>query len=142
MLFRSDERQGKGDEDSRHVGLDTPSTDSSSGWTEDREKSASKTLAAADDWRNQDLSDVATNRTPLLVALAPLPPAESVIPNDASEAVADAMDDSLGIDIQEPAAIEPQSKLWMIFAAAAGAFALLFVRRRPAALPRSGGPVR
>lgn len=89
-------------------------------------------LASTDDWRNQDLTDIAVTRSPLLVA--PAPPEE---PSVAKDLAADVMDDSLGVDVQEPSHVkQPGSKLWLIFAAAAGACAMLFVRRRPAKLVR------
>lgn len=95
-------------------------------------------LASTDDWRNQNLADIAVTRSPLLVA--PAPPEE---PTAAMNLAADVMDDSLGIDVQEPVpAKESSSKLWMIFAAAAGACAMLFVRQRPARVVRSTGPAK
>ncbi|MFO1006441.1 MAG: hypothetical protein U0929_10815 [Planctomycetaceae bacterium] len=99
-------------------------------------------LASADDWRNQDLADIGVTRTPLLVAkdVAPAPPVE---PTAAKNLAADVMDDSLGIDVQEPVpAKESSSKLWMILAAAAGACAMLFIRQRPARVVRTTGPAK
>ena len=90
-------------------------------------------LAIAQNWRDQNLNDVATDRMPLLVA--PLPPQEPLIP----DALGVDVDDTFATDIQEPSPVQPESKLWMILAAAAGAFAMLFVRRRPAAVVRSVG---
>jgi|GEM_PF-2616712 len=99
---------------------------------------ASAPLASAEDWRTQDLSNLGTSRSPLLVA--PAPPAE---PSIEKILATDAIAGTMGIDVQEPPAIkQPESKLWMILAAAGGACAMLFVRRRPAALPRSGGSGR
>ena len=98
-------------------------------WASDRKKVDTGELALANDWRTQDLADVGTSRSPLLVA--PLPPASNIT-NTATEA----MDDSLGIDVQEPTQPPQESKLWMMLAAAAGAFAMLFVRRRPAPVAR------
>lgn len=99
-------------------------------------------LANTDDWRNHELADIGVARTPLIVApvVAPAPPVE---PTAAKNLAADVMDDSLGIDVQEPVpAKESQSKLWMIFAAAAGACATLFVRQRPARVARSTSPAK
>ena len=90
-------------------------------------------LAMAQNWRNQNLNNVATGRMPLLVA--PLPPEEPLTP----VALATDVNDTFATDIQEPAPVQPESKLWMILAAAAGAFAMLFVRRRPAAMVRPMG---
>ena len=95
-------------------------------------------LASTDDWRNQNLADIAVTRSPLLVA--PPPPEE---PSVAKNLAADLMDDSLGIDVQEPVPVkQSQSKLWLVFAAAAGACAMLFVRRRPARVARSAEPAK
>ena len=96
-----------------------------------RQQASSEPLAVAEDWRNQDLNDLATSRMPLLVA--PLPPAEPLVPGTLEMPG----DDSFAMDVQEPSAPQPESRLWMILAAAAGAFAMLFVRRRPAAVVRS-----
>ena len=90
-------------------------------------------LAMAQDWRNQNLNNVATGRMPLLVA--PLPPEAPLNP----VALATDVNDTFATDIQEPTPVQPESKLWMILAAAAGAFAMLFVRRRPAAMVRPMG---
>ena len=99
--------------------------------SESLDQPASEPLAVAQDWRTQDLNNVATNRMPLL--MAPLPPEEELIPETLGEAV----DDSFATEIQEPSTPQSESKLWMILAAAAGAFAMLFVRRRPAAVVRT-----
>ncbi len=99
-------------------------------------------LASADDWRNLDLPDIAVTRSPLLMpsGVAPPPPEE---PSVANTLATDVMDDSLGIDIQEPVPVkQSQSKLWLVFAAAAGACAMLFVRRRPARVARSAEPAK
>ena len=99
-------------------------------------------LASADDWRNLDLPDIAVTRSPLLMpsGVAPPPPEE---PSVANTLATDVMDDSLGIDIQEPVPVkQSQSKLWLVFAAAAGACAMLFVRRRPARVARSTEPAK
>ena len=99
-------------------------------------------LASVDDWRNLDLPDIAVTRSPLLMpsGVAPPPPEE---PSVAKTLATDVMDDSLGIDIQEPVPVkQSQSKLWLVFAAAAGACAMLFVRRRPARVARSTEPAK
>ena len=101
--------------------------------SEEKQPKVPKPLAVAENWRNQNLNDVATDRPPLLVA--PLPPPEPVIQDSPSTDVAD----TFATDIQEPSPSQPESKLWMILAAAAGACAMLFVRRRPAAVVRSAG---
>ena len=98
-------------------------------------QTTSDPLAMAEDWRNQDLNEAASNRLPLL--MAPLPPEEPMIPDTLGTAVA--VDDTFATDIQEPLPPQSDSKLWMILAAAAGAFALLFVRRRPAPVVRTSG---
>lgn len=102
-------------------------------------------LASADDWRNEDLADIGVTRSPLLVAktLSDAAPAPPVEPTAAMNLAADVMDDSLGIDVQEPVpAKESSSKLWMILAAAAGACAMLFIRQRPARVARSTSPAK
>ncbi len=98
---------------------------------EERESSSSEPLAVAQDWRTQNLNDVATSRQPLLVA--PLPPAEPLIPS----ALTDTADDIFAVEIDETSTPPPGSKLWMILAAGAGAFAMLFVRRRPIPVVRA-----
>ncbi len=108
-------------------------------WPQSREKSTSDPLASAEDWRTRDLTEIGTTRSPLRIA--PLPPSDSIIPETLGD-VADAVDDTVAIDIQEPAPLKSESKLWMILAAAGGAFAMLFIRRRPVALPRSSGDVQ
>ncbi len=114
------------------------STDNSSQESLDSHQHVPGSLASADDWRNQDLADIAVSRSPLLVA--PSPPDD---PSVAKDIAADVMDDSLGIDVQEPdPAKQSESKLWMVFAAAAGACAMLFVRRRPATTIRPTGSSR
>ncbi len=103
---------------------------------EDRKPTSSEPLAVAEDWRTQDLNDVATIRQPLLVT--PLPPAEPLIPSVLTETT----DDIFAVEVEEPSTPQSDSKLWMILTAAAGAFAMLFVRRRPAPVVRSSGDVR
>lgn len=102
----------------------------------ERDRETSEPLAMAQDWRTQDLNQVATSRQPLLVA--PLPPAEPLIPS----VLAVPGEDIFAVEVQEPLPNQPESKLWMILAAAAGAFAMLFVRRRPAPVVRSGNDSR
>ncbi len=98
--------------------------------------SESEPLARAENWRTQDLNEVATSQAPLLIA--PFPPEEPVVPTDMSNA----LEDTFATDIQEPTHPPAASKLWMILAAAAGAFGMLFVRRRPVPVYRSGGEGR
>jgi len=98
---------------------------------------AGELQASAEEWRTQDINNFETNRSPLLVA--PLPPEEPAMGPTLPEEV---MDGTLAIDIQEQTQPPQESKLWMMLAAAAGAFAMLFVRRRPAAVVRSGGAGR
>lgn len=100
----------------------------------ERDREASAHLAVAEDWRTQDLNDVATSRQPLLVApVAPLPPQEPLIPS----VLAETGEDIFAVETHEPLPSQPQSKLWMILVAAAGAFAMLFVRRRPVPVVRA-----
>ncbi len=103
---------------------------------EEREPTNPELLAVAADWRTQDLNDVATSRQPLLVA--PLPPDEPLIPS----ALTDTADDIFAVEVEEPLPSPPASRLWMILAAAAGAFAMLFVRRRPVPVVRASGDSR
>jgi hypothetical protein len=109
---------------------------SSQSEAEEREPDQPDSLASVIDWRTQDLTDVATNRAPLLVS--PLPSGEVL----GTEVIEDAAEESVAVDIQEPDQTPQESKLWMILAAAAGAFAMLFVRRRPAPVVRSSGDGR
>ena len=102
----------------------------------DQSNSESEPLASAENWRTQDLNEVATSQAPLRIA--PLPPEEPVVPTDLSIS----LEDTFATDIQEPTQSPAASKLWMILAAAAGAFAMLFVRRRPVPVYRSGGEGR
>ena len=101
-----------------------------------REQSSSEPLAVAEDWRTQDLNHVATSQQPLLVA--PLPPDEPLIPS----VLTDSADEIFAVEVEEPSNPQPASRLWMILAAAAGAFAMLFVRRRPAPVVRASGDFR
>lgn len=64
---------------------------------------------------------------PLLVA--PIPPQETV-----AESLVDLSEEPLAIETDDLTTPAKDSKLWMLLAAAAGAFAMLFVRRRPAAV--------
>ena len=103
---------------------------------QEMEVSESESLAVVDDWRSQSLTDLAVNRQPLLVA--PLPPEKLNL----TDSLVENLDDSFATDIQEPLNTPKESKLWMMLAAAAGAFAMLFVRRRPVPVVRSNGDVR
>jgi hypothetical protein len=67
-----------------------------------------------------------------------LPPEEPLIPS----ALAETADDLFAVEVEEPSPSEPASRLWMILAAAAGAFAMLFVRRRPVPVVRPSGDSR
>lgn len=87
-------------------------------------------IAQGGDLRSQSLSDPATNRAPLLVA--PVPPVAPLAPEPNSSPTVDL----LGIDVEEPPVPAPDHKLWMFLSAAAGAFAMLFVRRRPSVVSR------
>jgi hypothetical protein len=98
--------------------------------SEDNPEGVPEPLAIAQNWRDQSLNNVATDRMPLLVA--PLPPREPLIP----DVLGTEVDDTFATDIREPTPVQPESRLWMILAAAAGAFAMLFVRRRPAPVVR------
>ena len=62
---------------------------------------------------------------PLLVA--PLPPQEPV-----ADSLVEMAEEPLAVETDDLAKPASESKLWMLLAAAAGAFAMLFVRRRPA----------
>ncbi len=95
------------------------------------EELTTEPLAMTDSWRTQDLDAVGPTRLPLLVA--PLPPAE--VPG--TEVLNELAEDTLSTDIHEPSSPTSESKLWLILAAAAGAFAMLFVRRQPAAVVRT-----
>ena len=125
--------------DHEHVPLPFPAktpTRQSAQRFEERESTNPELLAVAADWRTQDLNDVATGRQPLLVA--PLPPEEPLIPSALSQTA----DDLFAVEVEEPATDQPASRLWMILAAAAGAFAMLFVRRRPVPVVRASGDSR
>lgn len=88
-------------------------------------EASSDELALTQDWRSEKLDTAASGRMPLLVA--PLPPQDSGIEPDL-----DLADEPLAVEADDLTKPASESKLWMLLAAAAGAFAMLFVRRRPA----------
>lgn len=85
----------------------------------------SSELAVSQSWRNENLESAGTGRMPLLVA--PLPPQESIV-----APLVETTDETLALEADNTTLPASDSKLWLLLAAAAGAFAMLFVRRRPA----------
>lgn len=85
----------------------------------------SSELAVSQSWRNENLETAGTGRMPLLVA--PLPPQESI-----AAPLVETTDETLAVEADNTTLPASDSKLWLLLAAAAGAFAMLFVRRRPA----------
>lgn len=84
-------------------------------------------LSLGENWRQENLDTAGAGRMPLLVA--PIPPQETV-----AESLVDLSEEPLAIETDDLTTPAKDSKLWMLLAAAAGAFAMLFVRRRPAAV--------
>lgn len=82
-------------------------------------------LAVGQNWRNESLDTAGAGRMPLLVA--PLPPQEPV-----ADSLIEMAEEPLAVETDDLGKPASESKLWMLLAAAAGAFAMLFVRRRPA----------
>lgn len=87
----------------------------------------SSELASNSNWRDVNLAEAGTGRMPLLVA--PMPPQETT-----EEVLADLPEETLAIEEDDLEKSSPESRLWMLLAAAAGAMALLFVRRRPSSV--------
>jgi len=85
----------------------------------------SSELSVSQSWRNENLESAGTGRMPLLVA--PLPPQEPI-----AAPLVETTDETLAVEADNTSQPASDSKLWLLLAAAAGAFAMLFVRRRPA----------
>lgn len=85
----------------------------------------SSELAVSQSWRNESLDTAGTGRGPLLVA--PLPPQESAV-----APLVETVDETLAVETDSVPRPASDSKVWLMLAAAAGAFGMMFVRRRPA----------
>jgi hypothetical protein len=85
----------------------------------------SSELAVSQSWRNENLDTAGTGRMPLLVA--PLPPQEPAVAS-----LVETTDDTLAVETDSVPRPASDSRVWLLLAAAAGAFGMLFVRRRPA----------